>query len=646
MSINFFGLSAMGGKNYGEVWQPKTQRLMVGRDIAPMTSSEPEGKIDRGVVIGKGDDVSFMSGKIFNFAKSQAQSGLTVRGFRSFENAAALSGMEKDTYSSGITLHDSDKYQVILERSGNGYTLAAYEKDPDNKEQPLKQLEVVKFTGDAKISFNADGSPNIMTGAAALKGGELAATGSDEILVRTSGANVKAGVNTTVYNFSSQGGEFSGGSNVTYLGSYTDSLFKDSSGETTYAGYFNKSKFSGSDQSLGVFSGVFEKSDIEAGGNDDTFSGYFSESNINGGNGENTFSGLFLNQSVVKGGDDDDTFNGRFIASELFGGKGDDTFGNHIDLNHLGYIQGKQGQGYFGLGPDFIKANVDAGEGDDSFEGVAWDSQINLGEGDDQAEGIFTNSGVDGGEGNNRLTAMYSMASQFKAGSGDDEIILASAVASTVHTGEGNDKVVLGRNQDDTGSGGLGGDNLMSVTRWLTPEQQRHDERGLAFGELRANLVDASEEENRVVINNGKGTNKVATGDIVEEQEPENAEEALAGEKAAAEEQTVAAENAEFAAQSKQSADSMAILEQAMPGQPTEEEAREAKILGRYVVQTGDEALQEGGLAAVVKTGAGENLTFRGMDRGPELERISDDNAVSHLLRKASDAYSWAKKLG
>ena len=648
MSINFFGMSALGGKNYGEVWQPKTQRLMVGRDIAPMTSSEMEGKVDRAVTIGKGDDVAFMSQRIFNFAKNKTQNGFSIRGFRSFENAEALASTDKGQSSLGSNvLHENDQYKLILERNGGSFSLTSYEKvTNEDGSEGFKQLEQVKFSGDAKISFAADGAPQILTGGAALRNGELTATGKDEILIRNSGAAVKAGENTTVYNFSPQSGEFSGGKNVTFLGSYNKSVFKDSEGETTYAGYFEESKIHGGDKSLGVFSGVFENSEINAGANDDSFSGYFSNSVINGGNGENTFKGLFLNHSTVNGGDDDDTFNGRFIASNLNGGKGDDTFGSRIDLNRLDYIAGKN-DAYTGLGPDFIKSTIDAGEGDDTFEGIAWDSQINMGDGDDKATGIFTNSSLDGGEGNDTLSAMYSLASAFRGGGGDDAITLATAVASLVNGGEGEDKITLGRNQGDISpNAGVGGDHLMSQTRWLTPEQARHDERGLAFGELRANLVDASQEENRVSINNGQGTNQVATGDILAEEEPESVEEAMAEEKAVAGEKAVEAKNTALAAQANQSADDLALIKQTIPGQNEEEKADKPKVLGRYVAQGGDEALQEGGLAAVVKTGVGENLNFRAMDRGPAFERISDETPVSNLLRKAYDAYSWTAKLG
>ncbi|MDR1124636.1 MAG: hypothetical protein LBM64_01030 [Deltaproteobacteria bacterium] len=610
MSINFFGMNALGGKNYGEVWKPKTRRLMVGRDVAPITATEMEGKADRAVTLGKGDDVAFMSGKIFNFAKNLTQSGMSVRGFRSYETAGALNGMDKGAMSglSGAVLHDSDKYRIVLDRSDGGFRLAAYEKFTDEAgQEQLRKLAKADFTDDAKISWE-NGAPKILSGAAARNGDTLAASGKDEILIRTSASKVKAGENTTVYNFSDSGGEFSGGNNVTYLGAYTQSVFKEGAGKSVYAGYFQKSKFSGNDNSLGRFSGVFENSEIEAGANDDIFSGYFSASKINGGNGENAFSGLFINQSAVSGGDDNDAFNGRFIASDLFGGKGDDAFGKHIDLNNLSYILPENDSAYYGLAPDFIKANLEAGEGDDKFEGVAWESRIHMGDGHDRAMGLFTASTLDGGEGDNNLSAMYSMASLFKAGGGNDVISLASSVASLINPGEGEDQVSLGRNQGKAGDGGLGGDHLMPVTRWLTPEEARHDERGLAFGELRANLVDASRGKNRVTIHNGEGTNKVETGDIFAAQESGKAEEASAGEKAGASEKR--------------------------------------KAIGRYAVQSGDAPLREGGLAAVVKTGAGGNLSFRGLDRGPGYERLIDETPVSNLLRKASAAYSWTVRLG
>ncbi|MDR2893824.1 MAG: hypothetical protein LBV80_12245 [Deltaproteobacteria bacterium] len=667
MAVSLFSnyASMLDSKQIGELWRPKSQRIRVGDNVGLITSTSFQNTTSRNIVVANGDDVSFKSTRLFLGAKSAAQSGINIRTFRSLSdeqiNAGAVSANDSAIYNKGD--------RVAFIKDG---VLSIYEKK-ENKLAELyggyevgEKLAEVKITDDMRVSWDGENNPVIHMGGKARTGGVLQAQSNDEILIRHSGADVVAGNSSVVFNMSEREGNFSGGNGATFLGSYTESVFKNLGGNNVFAGYFNQVEFSesgGGDE----FSGVFENSKIESGEADDKFSGYFFGSEINGGDGKNVFSGLFLGESKITGGAGDDRFNGRFIGSSLDGGAGNDTFGNGFNLSELSVINPKHGFGYAGLEADFIEAVVEGGEGDDKFDDAAWGGSVNLGAGNDKSSGVFSGTIMDGGEGDDNLTAMYAANSVFSTGLGNDGISLSTSVTNVVKADEGKNTINLGNNRGKVGTGdeALGGDHKLTSTTWQTVSDYFAKLRPLEYGEQRSNYVDASKGENTVNIRNGQGNHQVKTGTVYEEDEQQQ------GDVAAEQQSGGAGSKSGLAGQADQTSGGIAemlskaatqsnqqLLEGALnpagadeTGEKTAdaEIAKKRKAIGRYVSQSGDAPITSGvtgGRAATVHTGQGEDLKFNGIERmwDNSLRSTDPGTGLLHSTRRSDGFGRYIKQ--
>ena len=493
----------------GQSWKPKGSELRVGRELSPLTQTV--GTVDprRKVVIGEGDDVRLKSLEIFSLAKDAAKNGNRLNNFRTL----GIEEPDKMRIAADSPLYESNTRMVFYA----GGTLDIYEKDSEGKIGAL--LDSFEITDDSRLSWDTDGNHIFSSGSGAFTKGRLTATAGNEILFRTSGVHVEAGRGTMVINLSSAKGEFTGGSGVTYLGFYEGCTIKGASGSTVFGGYFTDTEIDARKEH-GTFSGVFENTNIGCGLGSDVFSGYFRSSRIDGGDGTNMFSGMFLQGCEVNGGKDADHFQGRFVDSTVKGNAGDDKFGTPASLDTKSLLKNADGEEYRGLESDFINSELDGGEGDDQFDGVAWASTITMGEGNDITSGVFSQCTVIGGEGDDTLGSVYSLMSSFETGAGSDSVTLGTADTSSVQTDEGNNDISLGHNKDEAVNphNGFGSYSGLSGTKWQTRDEFFDDPLGRSrakmFGELDNNRIEAAKGENRIRVHRGPGTQTILAGAV------------------------------------------------------------------------------------------------------------------------------------
>jgi hypothetical protein len=215
-----------------------------------------------------------------------------------------------------------------------------------------------------------------------------------------------------------------------------------------------------------------------------------------------------MDACIVKGGDGDDVFSGRFIDGEVDGGEGDDNFGNTQSMNSeiLSYKTSRGTRVYNGLAADFVNATVNAGAGNDTFEGVMWGGALNLDEGENTVRGMFGEAMVNDGKDNDDITATYSYLSFFDTGPGVDTVTLVTADNSSVTTDEGTNLVTMGQNNPTPAD-----------HTWQTRYEYSSKRRPMETGELQHNTVNTEKGDNTVSIQNGESTVAVLNGNEYEE---------------------------------------------------------------------------------------------------------------------------------
>lgn len=501
--------SVLGAKKIGQLWTPKkyTNFAQIDRTVEDFIDDPITQVVGDTATIRKSAQAKYMA------ARSDARMGFGQLGFSRQSDIDVIA-------PNRLQPHE-DREQRLVATNNATVTLLSGSIRIDYTDG--RESQTVKLDQNVRISWDNKGDPLVQTGAAALTGGKLKAGGANEVLVRLTGVNVEAGENSTVVNFSDIGGRFSGGSNVTYQGAYTDSVFEYKFGVANFAGLFTSSSITtGNDKA--VFRGVFESTTIETGDAVNQFSGHFRGGSILAGNGVqitrdngdmlrhgNVFSGLFFEQIDIKSGSSDDKFIGRFIDAVIDGGDGDNEFGPGFMMAELATMDS-----------GFTNSIISAGSGNDSFFSAAYDSRINLGDGDNSTKGVFMNSAVSTGSGNDHLTAMYSRNSVFDSGEGDDFVALGTAMANKIILNSGVNEVVLGYNIDDrhgNPSSIYGGDSRLTKSKWITSTEFANGLAAKEFGEIRGNMVDASQGENTITVNSGEGTHTVRSGEAKNEKE-------------------------------------------------------------------------------------------------------------------------------
>ncbi len=469
--------------SFGSLWRPDSGGIRVGRDVGALTATGFARGAPDNVIVGKGDDVELKSGDLFNKVREAARSGKNVRQFRSISDQDLSDGKVSDD----AALYRNGDYRADF---ADGILTISKRNQETGKFEDFVAAEIKE---DARVVWNADGEPQILTGRAAMTGGVLKAGGENELLFRVSNCDVQAGQGTVVYNLSSAAGTYSGGDSVTYLGEYNGGTFTDTTGRVTFGGYFKGASFSKL-TGLSSFSGVFEEADVNLEDGNGVFSGYFSASAITGSTGRgNTMSGMFLNACTIQGGDGDDLFNGRFINSSIDGGDGDNSFGD-LGMNLMRTLVAEA---------DFVNSDVTAGAGRDSLHGVVWGGVFDLGEGDDNADGVFSQTVILGGGGKDTLRADYANGTSFDTGDGEGDVVdLATGVNNTVSAGEGGNTISMGRNGVSD-----------QARTWQTAEEHALRTRPTQTGEIARNTVIAASGESTIVINNGETSRHVATSD-------------------------------------------------------------------------------------------------------------------------------------
>lgn len=465
-------------------WQPKRQRLMVGRDIAPVHEAPKKEKM-HGIVLADAASAFEQAKKAMSSAASMSRQAFDPAG-----------GSE-----AGQLIGSSESCSVYLSFAGGQGKITVSSQDAPSREFALTG------SSDLRIRFDANGEAELLSGGEAKQGGVLTAVGENEILVRLSSANVAAGKDTTVINLNqSAGGRFSGGHNVRYLGLYNGASIEGGSGSTELAGYFNNCDISVLG-GKGVFSGVFtglNGSLIRTGIFDDVFSGYFQAAAIEDKGGDNTFSGTFLTGSSIKAGDGNDTFDGLFFDSVISAGSGNNIFGVKAALEN-GSVT-----------PSFVRTVIEAGDGKDTLLGAAYESDINLGEGSDEVNGLLLDSLLKTGEGGDNIRLLYALNSLIEAGSGNDNVYLYTGDSNRVDLGVDDDKMTSGLNRSGGDSHRHGTTRAFTNSAFLTEDQARRglDPRfGHHFGDVRSTAIYADVGEDEVTVYDGQNAHQVESGD-------------------------------------------------------------------------------------------------------------------------------------
>jgi hypothetical protein len=634
--------SILNTSSIGTVWQPKSNRIQVGRDVGALSATGFCGGPDRNRVLGQGDDVTLKSRWLFDFVKAKTESGGTVPDFRElskvikefgetgFASPSMLKGVD------GTVLQQKGDYVV----SYNGGGLLVYKKNAEAGE--FTQVTAVSGKQDIRIAWDGNGEPQILTGGAALTNGVLAAQGENEFLFRASKADVAAGKGTTVFNASFAEGTYSGGDNVTYLGRYAGGIFTETTGKITFAGYFSGASF---EKLTGdsIFSGVFTNASVTLEKGKSTFSGYFSASEIQAGNNGSTVNGLFMDACIVKGGDGDDSFSGRFIDGEVDGGKGDDSFGNTQSMNPeiLACQTDNETRVYSGLAADFVNATVNAGEGSDTFEGVMWGGALNLDEGENTVRGMFGEATVNGGKDNDDIHAAYSSMSFFTTGLGDDTVTLVTADQSSVTTDEGTNLVTMGQNNPTPGD-----------HTWQTRDEYFSKSRPMETGELRHNTVNTEKGDNTVGIHNGESIVAVLNGNEYEEKTVgRKADDAGTAEgpssRGTAEQPSVQNAASPIMPQAPALLDTAGPqaagdAENGVQTSPSADERTLRYAIGRYLNVYGFEPLAGETPAVTVQTD-GESRIFNGVERHNTFEDNEENPGMMRVIRRYNGfgSFSW-----
>lgn len=608
----------------GSVWQPRQSNFMVGRDGFKTTSTE----FQQADNTRKLTDTTEIRDNAVNRLK--ADSTLARLGLSNQRDIKSTLVDGTLTYSQNVLSRNGTS--ISLETTAGGSRSLVIMTAADKQEaavNPGFEPERIALTDDMRISIGNNGEVNIARGQNALNGGTLKASGANELLVRVSDINVEAGKGSTVLNLSDKSGTFSGGSDVTYLGSYNNATVLGGSGSTNFEGYFTNSLVSTLEQlsegsmaeartfGTGKFTGIFSNSTVNAGEANDKFSGTFNASTINGGNGKNVFEGTFLGGSQVLGGDASDHFTGLFINSKLDAGEGNNFFGDATSY------------GFGNVDAGFINAEVVAGSGKDTFDGVAHASRIDLGDGDNTVGGVYTESFINTGAGNDQITIQFSTNSEVNTGDGDDAVRLATANSTFITTNGGMNTVDMGLNRGDRKRAQeLYGGGHMADAVWYTATQDPFTSFGHEHGEQIGNFVNASSGNNIITFHNGASTQRVFSGDINTSQLLNN-------------DQTVQENTPENNAQYTQ-----ALLQNAAQAQEsiTAPLASPAEVTERGRVLAGDAPLTEGIMGTYINAGTGENISLKAVDRNGRDGH--DFHNLTNLMRKGvSSAYSFMANL-
>ena len=576
MSIMNQARFMFGAKQLGEVWKPK------GASVPALEGSTTEPVTPATCVLG--DAVSIRNSAQTDYSRNRqdTRDGFHSDGFGSKKSSiTSTTIMGEDGSVLGQTrtqeLKSTDKATVSLSVGHDGQkSLIIDYKDG-------RESVSVALDADTRVSWGNDGEPLISQGAGALSAGVLKAGGKDEILVRMSGANVVAGDGSTVINLSGKGGSFTGGTNVTYQGSYSDTSFEYSQGSTVnFAGHFSNVTINakGSNASFG---GVFDNSTIEGGGKGNDYSGFFTGSIVNALEGDNMFSGLFMEKSQITTGAGNDEFTGRFVDSSIDAGDGDNVFGAGIDLHSFNESTS-----------DFTNTIIASGKGKDKFFGKAYDSTIDLGDGDDDIKGVFTDSHVSAGEGNDTIAAMYGNGTRFDAGAGNDLLAVGTGIGNSLITGSGNNQVIMGYNKEGYGDGssslyGVGA--IVAKSTWQTGDEALRNAKPKEFGELSGNNLDAAQGENLITVHSGQATHTIRTGAMNEDDSAAAPESALGDVRTAVQ-------------------DSMSSLNDVAADKASERAGSKSVVQEkRQMSVDGDPLLDEGNEGVAINGGTDERLT-------------------------------------
>ena len=455
-----------GANAFGQLWAPKQNRLYVGRDVLAMPSGTPQ--------------------KVDTWKKQVVEDVVAISKEAHAKYQAALSEKSQGEYSVKL----SDGRNVTLRMLGQDLENGAHtiEIHVPGEDDPRRYT----VSEDTRITFDANGEPQVLSGGAASAGGVLRAENKDEILINFSSNKVEAGENTTVINFAGPGGKFTSGLNTTYLGSYSGATFDQGAGTLTFAGVFDASTLNVG-QGRGDFSGVFTASQLNGGALNDEFRGIFHSTAALGQDGNDRFSGLFMDNALADAGNGDDYITGRFLRSNIQAGDGDDTIGDFR-------LNGKQAQEF-----QFIGSTIDTGAGNNQVHAAILNSVVNLGEGQNQAYGVFQNSTLNNAAGNANITALLSNKTDYTTGTGETQINLATAVHNDITTGTGASTVNLGVAENQHYSEQIDG-AARSLENLLWTYAHRDT---FAFGEVLGNQVNMAQGDARLNVSTGQNSYSV-----------------------------------------------------------------------------------------------------------------------------------------
>ena len=371
-----------------------------------------------------------------------------------------------------------------------------------------KEDQVVSFSGDVRLSFDAEGNAVVKEGADALDNGVLKAQADGDVLIRTGASEVDSGkFSTTVVSLTSSAATYKGGAGETsYVGNFAKSTIEGGNGNNTFYGVFSASTIVGG-SGVNNFIGDFSASLLQGGKGDNSFKGTYTNAQIAGGNGTNTYEGRyaqtaieggagvdnflgdFISNSVLKGNAGNDVYTGNFAGSVLDGGAGDDLFGKEISLAL------NEDKSKYIINASLVDSTIIGGDGNDTVQGVHGNNNIDLGEGDNIATGMFIGSTIQSGNGNDSVKAYYLKDSTVNTGAGTNNLHIATSINSQIIGSSTSDSVTMGvAAGDESWEASLSSGGSVNMANMTIGDATQGDstENAVAFGSI---ITTTKEEE-------------------------------------------------------------------------------------------------------------------------------------------------------
>lgn len=434
------------------------QQLLDGGDGNDyIFGGEDFASADRDTLIGGAGNDTLISGNIE--APSAGREG----------NGDLMQGGTGDDYIEGGSANetmeggdDADTFAVLDNFGTDIITGGAGGTDDDT-------IDLSALTGPVTVNYTGNEAGTIVSGADTITFSEI-----EHIVLTNNADSINAAAETVDISLDGAGGNdtlTTGTGDDTVFGGAGNDLIDGGSGNDTIVGGLDRDVLVGGEGDDSLNGG--EGGDSLVGGNGadtligeggiDTLAGGAGADSLSGGNDRDTFiiEDGFGADTIVggEGGNDDDTIDLNALTGPVtvtYTGDEAGTITDGTDTITFSEIEGliltDQNDSVNALA-DGAGVDIDAGAGNDTFEGGTGDDSVLGGAGDDRLDGNGGNNTLLGGDGNDHLNA--SSGTDSIDGGADNDSLFAGTGTSTLDGGAGDDFIEI--DTDDGTSTIIGG---------------------------------------------------------------------------------------------------------------------------------------------------------------------------------------------